>query len=74
MTLKSRDLGLILLLALGLGLIGLRIASLPGAGGEGANSGGWRIIDLETLQRRIEQGELSDREADWYRTEPHDDG
>jgi hypothetical protein len=27
---------------------------------------GWREVDLEALQRRIETGELRDREADWY--------
>jgi len=31
-----------------------------------ANRSGWRKVDLDTLQRRIESGELSDREADWY--------
>ncbi len=28
---------------------------------------GWRALDLDALQRRIESGELRDREADWYR-------
>jgi len=27
---------------------------------------GWRTVDLGALQRRIESGELRDREADWY--------
>ena len=32
----------------------------------GVQGGGWRTIDLDALQRRIETGELRDREADWY--------
>ena len=30
-------------------------------------AGGWRRIDREALERRIESGELSGREASWYR-------
>jgi hypothetical protein len=45
-------------------LIGLHLAAgLERLGPEGS---GWRRIDLETLQRRMEAGELSDREALWY--------
>ena len=29
-------------------------------------SGGWRRIDLPTLQQRIDAGDLNDREAIWY--------
>ena len=27
---------------------------------------GWRSVDLGALQRRVDTGELRDREADWY--------
>jgi hypothetical protein len=37
---------------------GLRLARLEGRG--------WRTIDLGRLQQRLETGELSEREADWY--------
>ena len=37
---------------------GLRLAQQEGSG--------WRTIDLEALQRRVETGELTDREAQWY--------
>jgi hypothetical protein len=54
-----------------LGLIGLTgaiIALYLGAGLRlaGEEGTGWRTIDLDTLQRRVETGELRDREADWY--------
>jgi hypothetical protein len=45
------------LIALHLGE-GLRHYALPGPG--------WRIVDRQALERRIEAGDLSDREADWY--------
>ena len=32
-------------------------------GGEGS---GWRRLDLDALQQRIDDGELQGREADWY--------
>ena len=47
--------GLIIVLYLG---TGLRLAGHEGSG--------WRQIDLDALQQRIETGELRDREADWY--------
>jgi hypothetical protein len=31
-----------------------------------AADGGWRQIDLATLQQRIDAGDLTDREASWY--------
>ena len=34
-----------------------------------AEGSGWRRIDLELLQQRIESGDLSDREAVWYHPE-----
>ncbi len=40
---------------------GMRLARQEGSG--------WRAIDLPALERRIETGELSDREAEWYH--PH---
>jgi len=56
-----RFLGLIamtaLLIALHLGE-GLRLAAREGSG--------HRVIDVKALERRIDAGDLSDREADWY--------
>jgi hypothetical protein len=46
-----------LLIALHLGE-GLRLAAREGSG--------HRVIDLKALERRIDTGDLSDREADWY--------
>jgi hypothetical protein len=37
---------------------GLRLADREGSG--------WRALDLDALQQRIETGELRDREAEWY--------
>jgi len=58
---ELRFLGLIaltlLLMALHLGS-SLRLAEISGTG--------WRVLDLPALQRRVESGELSDREAHWY--------
>jgi len=34
-----------------------------------AEGSGWRRIDLELLQQRMESGDLSDHEAVWYHTE-----
>ena len=31
-----------------------------------SGTGGWRRIDLPTLQQRIDAGDLNDREAGWY--------
>ena len=33
-------------------------------------TGGWRTVDLEELESRIREGDLVDREADWYRVLP----
>ncbi|MEA3275598.1 MAG: hypothetical protein U9Q81_10000 [Pseudomonadota bacterium] len=58
---ELRFLGLLVITGL---IIGLYLSeSLRIAGQEGT---GWRTIDLEALQQRIETGELSEREADWY--------
>ena len=58
---EARFLGLVLLtmvlIALHLGE-GLRLAAREGSG--------HRVIDVQALQRRIDAGDLIDREADWY--------
>lgn len=36
-------------------------------GGEVREAGGWRSIDRAAVETRIGSGELSGREADWYR-------
>ncbi|MGA7979553.1 MAG: hypothetical protein WCA32_04905 [Chromatiaceae bacterium] len=49
-------------------LIGFVIALHLGAGLQavGQEGSGWRSVDAAALQRRIESGELRDREANWY--------
>jgi hypothetical protein len=60
----AADFRLLALLGATLVCVGLFLSQ---QGGEAANtSGGWRQIDLPTLQQRIDAGELSDREALWY--------
>ena len=39
---------------------------IRGAGDDADPPGGWRRIDLQALQTRIETGELADVEARWY--------
>jgi len=62
--LHVRELRFLGLIALTLALIALhlgsslRLAELRGIG--------WRTLDLPALQRRIDSGELSEREASWY--------
>jgi len=62
--LRPRDLrfsGLVVVTLLTIGLYlntGLRLAGQSGSG--------WRTLDLDALQQRVETGELLDREADWY--------
>lgn len=62
--LRARDLrflGLLAVTALGIALYlvaGLRLAGQTGSG--------WRTLDLDVLQQRIESGELRDHEAAWY--------
>jgi len=56
-----RFLGLIAMTALLIALHlveGLRLAAREGSG--------HRVIDVKALERRIDAGDLSDREADWY--------
>jgi hypothetical protein len=63
--LRRRELRFLGLVALTLALILLYLdAGERQAHQEGR---GWRTVDLDALKRRIGAGELSDREADWYR-------
>lgn len=58
---EARFLGLVALTALSIGLYlerGLTLAAREG--------GGHRIIDIQALQRRIDSGDLREREAQWY--------
>jgi len=64
---RLRDLRFVFLVLLNLLLIGGFLVS--GAGGESGPPGGWRRIDLQALQTRIEAGELVDTEARWYHRE-----
>jgi len=53
------------------GLIGLNLVCIAGFlfssfAATGTPAGGWRRIDLERLEMRLESGELQRREADWY--------
>lgn len=67
---RRQDLRLVLLIAMSLVLIGLHLEQI---GRDAAGTGsGWRRVDLDALQRRIEAGDLSDREADWYRPNQND--
>jgi len=62
--LRGRDLRFLGLVALNLLVIALYLdAGMRLAAQEGS---GWRTLDIEALQRRIETGELREREADWY--------
>ena len=64
---RLRDLGFVVLVFLNLFLISGFLISA--AGGESGPPGGWRRIDLQALQTRIEAGELVDTEARWYHRE-----
>ena len=58
---ELRFVGLVLVTGLAIALQlgdGLRLSGLAGSV--------WRVIDRQTLERRIEAGELSDHEAAWY--------
>lgn len=63
--LRRRELGFLGLI----GLTGLLIGLHLGSGLEGVGMAGstWRTIDRAALERRIEAGDLRDREADWFR-------
>jgi hypothetical protein len=61
---RARELRLLGLILVTLLVIG---AHLSGELERSASQGtGWRAIDVEALQRRIDAGDLRDREADWY--------
>jgi len=62
--LRGRDLRFVAVVALNLACIGAYVATQTGPPDSGA--GGWRRIDRAALERRIESGELSGREALWY--------
>jgi hypothetical protein len=64
--LHGRELGFLGLVALTALLIGLHLAG-SGLGRVELPGGGWRAIDRSALERRIEQGDLRDREAEWFR-------
>lgn len=61
---RRRDLPFLVFVALALACIA---AFLAIESGHEPTGGGWRRIDRESLERRIESGELSGREALWYR-------
>lgn len=61
---QLRDLRFLTLVLLNLLLIGGFL--IRGVGGDSSPPGGWRRIDLQALQTRIETGELADVEARWY--------
>lgn len=63
--LHRRELGFLGLIGLTGLLIALHLAS--GLEGLGVPAGGWRAIDRAALERRIESGDLRDREAQWFR-------
>ena len=64
---RLRDLRFVVLVLINLLLIsGFLVSS---TGGESGPPGGWRRIDLQALQTRIEAGELVDTEASWYHRE-----
>lgn len=54
-----------------IGLVGLTLLCITGflfsgLAGTGIEGGGWRRIDNERLEMRLESGELLRREAEWY--------
>ena len=62
-----RDIQLLGLVCVTLAFIGLFLtAQIQRLEAEGS---GWRRIDIELLQKRMESGDLSDHEALWYHTD-----
>jgi hypothetical protein len=54
-----------------IGLVGLTLVCIGGFlyGGfaeTGTPAGGWRRVDTERLELRLESGDLQRREAEWY--------
>ena len=67
-----RDIQLLGLICVTLVFIGLFLtAQLQQVELEGS---GWRRIDVELLQKRVESGDLSDHEAVWYHVETEGEG
>jgi hypothetical protein len=64
--LRRRDLRFLAVVALNLAAIGAFLATESGAPPTGV--GGWRRIDRAALEGRIESGELSRKEALWWRS------
>jgi len=63
--LRRRDLRFLGVVAVNLAAIGAFLATEAGAPETAV--GGWRRIDRAALESRIESGELSRKEASWYR-------
>lgn len=63
--LRRRDRTFVALLLLSLVLIGLLLDAERRAA-KRADGASWRRIDLKALERRIDSGQLSDREALWF--------
>jgi hypothetical protein len=63
--LRPRDWRFLAVVALNLGAVAGYVATESGAPDVAA--GGWRRIDRAALESRIETGELSRKEALWYR-------
>lgn len=59
-----REIRFVSLLGVTLAVIALQLSDIQRL--ESSARSSWRKIDLGTLQRRIETGELSDHEALWY--------
>lgn len=62
--LRGRDLRFVALFVLNLALIGAYVDSMQALGPSGGH--GWRRVDIAAVQQRIEVGELSRHEAQWY--------
>lgn len=63
--LRRRDLRFLAVVALSLASVAAYLATQSGA--PQTAGGGWRRIDRAALEGRIESGELSRKEAVWYR-------
>lgn len=59
-----RDLPFLLTVLMNLAVIGLYLGQELSDAGEAGKT--WRRIDTEAVQRLLDMGELSDREALWY--------
>jgi hypothetical protein len=61
---RSRDWGFVGLAGLNLAVIVLYLAT--GLVELGSTGTGWRRVDVDAVRQRIDSGELSGREAQWY--------